>query len=96
MKIPTVYIMANKRNGTLYTGVSSNLIKRVYEHKNEIMKGFSSKYAYKLLVYYELAESMDAAIAREKQIKAGSRARKISLIEKLNPNWHDLYAQIYI
>jgi predicted GIY-YIG superfamily endonuclease len=88
---PAVYIMANRRNGTLYTGVTSALIQRVYRHKSRDLPGFSAKYGCKLLVYYEIHATMEHAIAREKQIKAGTRARKIILIEELNPDWADLY-----
>ncbi|MGO9486482.1 MAG: GIY-YIG nuclease family protein [Rhodomicrobium sp.] len=91
MKQPAVYIMASERNGTLYTGVTSALIQRVYQHKNGVIKGFTEKYGCKLLVYYELLDRMEDAIAREKQIKAGSRAKKIALIEGFNPRWLDLY-----
>ncbi|WP_425363596.1 GIY-YIG nuclease family protein [Candidatus Tisiphia endosymbiont of Hybos culiciformis] len=94
MKQPAVYIMANQKNGTLYTGVTSNLIKRVYEHKHGIIKGFSSKYKCTDLVFYEILETMDSAIAREKQIKSGSRARKLKLITIMNPEWRDLYEDI--
>lgn len=86
-----VYILANKRNGTLYTGVTSNLIKRIWEHKNDAMDGFTKRYKVHLLVYYEIGESIISAIEREKQIKAGSRKKKISLIEKDNLEWNDLY-----
>ena len=82
--------MASHRNGTLYTGVTSNLVKRVYEHKNDIAQGFTSKYGCKILVYYKVQESMAGAIAREKQIKSGSRKKKLALIESLNPYWKDL------
>jgi predicted GIY-YIG superfamily endonuclease len=81
MKQPCVYIMASKRHGTLYTGVTSNLPKRAFEHREGLVEGFSAKYDRKILVWYELHESMIEAIAREKQIKAGSRAKKIALIE---------------
>ncbi len=91
IKQPAVYIMASERNGTLYTGVTSALIQRVYQHKNGVIKGFTEKYGCKLLVYYELLDRMEDAIAREKQIKAGSRAKKIALIEGFNPRWLDLY-----
>jgi predicted GIY-YIG superfamily endonuclease len=90
-KQPAVYILANRRNGTLYTGVTSALIQRVYRHKSRDLPGFSAKYGCKLLVYYEIHATMEHAIAREKQIKAGTRARKIILIEELNPDWADLY-----
>jgi putative endonuclease len=90
-KRPAIYIMANKRNGTLYTGVTSDLIKRVYQHKNNSIPGFSDRYDCKLLVYYEMHEEMLSAIAREKQIKGGSRKKKLALIEGINPKWLDLY-----
>jgi len=94
VKQPAVYIMASKRNGTLYAGVTSALIQRVHQHKTESAGGFSAKYGCKVLVYYELLDRMETAIAREKQIKAGSRAKKIALIESLNPSWNDLYEMI--
>ena len=94
MKHPTVYIMTNQRNGTLYTGVTSNLLKRVYEHKNTERDSFTKSYSCKLLVYYEQCSDMQSAIAREKQIKGGSRRKKLALIEKMNPQWHDLYETI--
>ena len=95
MKQPVVYIMANRRNGTLYTGVTSDLIRRVHEHKNNLTDGFTQKYDCKLLVFYELIDSMETAIMREKQIKAGSRKKKLALIENLNPEWLDLYENIF-
>jgi putative endonuclease len=91
MKQPCVYIMASKRNGTLYAGVTSDMPKRAFEHREGLVKGFSTKYRCKMLVWYELHETMLDAIAREKQIKAGSRANKLALIEGLNPQWNDLY-----
>ena len=94
MKGPAVYIMANKRNGTLYTGVTSDLIKRAHQHREEITKGFTSRYGCKCLVYFEMFEQMAEAIAREKQIKAGSRRKKLALIESVNPDWRDLYKDI--
>ena len=94
MKQPAIYILASKKNGTLYTGVTSNLIKRIFEHKNDLTKGFTSKYSCKILVYYEIFEDMGNAIGREKQVKAGSRAGKIKLIESLNPEWRDMYDSI--
>ena len=94
MKIPSVYIMANKKNGTLYTGVTSNLPQRVWEHKEHVVDGFTTRYRLHLLVWYEVHETMESAIHREKQIKAGSRRRKIRLIEDLNPRWLDLYREI--
>lgn len=93
-KQPAIYILASQRNGTLYVGVTSNLVKRVWEHKNDLVDGFSRRYGVHLLVYYEILDTMDAAIAREKQIKAGSRAKKLRLIESMNPEWNDLYASI--
>ena len=88
---PVVYIMTNKRNGTLYTGVTSNIVQRVYQHKQAAMPGFTKQYGCKSLVYYEQYDDMNAAIAREKQIKSGSRKKKLILIERMNPNWEDLY-----
>ena len=89
-----VYIMASRKNGTLYIGVTRNLIKRVYEHKNDLVKGFTQKYQIHDLVYYESTTSVSAAIAREKQLKAWHRPWKIALIEKFNPLWKDLYEDI--
>jgi len=94
MKNPCVYILASKRNGTLYAGVTSNLIQRVWQHKEGVVEGFTQKYGVKLLVWYELHATMESAIAREKQIKAGNRNKKIQLIEAMNPEWRDLYADI--
>lgn len=91
MKRPAVYIMANKRNGTLYTGVTSNLPQRVYQHRQSLVPGFTAKYECKLLVWYEQYDDMAAAIEREKQIKAGPRRKKLALIEVMNPEWRDLY-----
>jgi putative endonuclease len=88
MKQPCVYIVASKRHGTPYTGVTANLPKRAFEHREGLMKGFSAKYGCKMLVWHE---TMIEAITREKQIKAGSRAKKLALIEALNPEWNDLY-----
>ena len=90
-KQPAVYILASKRNGTLYTGVTSDLIKRVWQHKNDMVAGFTEKYSIHDLVYFELHESMASAIAREKQIKKWNRSWKRNLIEKGNPRWEDLY-----
>jgi predicted GIY-YIG superfamily endonuclease len=86
--------MARQRHGTLYTGVTSNLPRRAFEHREGLMKGFSAKYGCKILVWYEVHETMIAAIAREKQIKAGSRAKKVALIEGLNPQWKDLFESL--
>ena len=93
-KIPCVYIMASKRNGTLYTGVTSNLLKRVWEHRNDAVEGFTKQYSVHSLVYYEVCPSMEAAIFREKQIKAGSRKKKIGLIESKNREWCNLYDEL--
>ena len=90
---PAVYIMASRRNGTLYTGVTSNLIQRVWQHR-EGLGGFSTRYDCKLLVWFELHGTMDTAIAREKQIKAGSRSKKLGLIEAGDPLWQDMWPQI--
>ncbi len=89
-----IYILFNKKNGTLYTGVTSNLIKRIYEHKNKFIDGFTKKYGIDKLGYYETFDTIVSAIEREKQIKGGSRKQKIQLIELINPNWQDLYDKI--
>ena len=86
-----IYILANKRNGTLYIGVTSNLVKRVYEHKNNIIDGFTKKYSIHKLVYYEITDDIESAIRREKQLKKWNRKWKMNLIEKNNPEWKDLY-----
>ena len=83
--------MANERNGTLYTGVTSNLPQRAWQHREGVADGFTRRYGCKLLVWFEVADTMDAAIGREKQIKGGSRAAKLALIEGMNPGWVDLY-----
>ena len=93
-KQPCVYILASKRNGTLYTGVTSDLAKRIYEHKNDLADGFTKKYGVHLLAYFELHGDMNAAIAREKQIKKWNRAWKLELVERTNPEWKDLYEDI--
>jgi putative endonuclease len=94
MKTYYVYIMTNK-SGTLYTGVTNNLERRVYEHKNKLMPGFTSKYNITKLIYYEEGNDVNAAFAREKQIKGWLRAKKIALIESVNPEWHDLSLDWY-
>ena len=91
MREPAIYIMANRRNGALYIGVTSNLPQRAHQHREGLTPGFTKRHGCKSLVYYERFEDMESAIAREKQLKAGSRERKIELIEKLNPDWRDLY-----
>lgn len=90
-KCPVVYILASQRNGTLYIGVTSDLISRIWNHKNKMMKGFSKKYNVTLLVWYEMHLSMKAAIQRERNIKEWKRQWKLNLIEKENPQWKDLY-----
>jgi putative endonuclease len=89
-----VYLLASKRNGTLYIGVTSDLIKRVHEHKNNLVEGFTKKYNIHNLVYFETTEDINSAIVREKQIKKWKRAWKIELIEKNNPEWRDLYIDL--
>lgn len=96
MKQPCVYILAKDYHGTLYTGVTSDLIKRIYEHKNGLIDGFTRKYNIKNLVYFEIHETMEAAIQREKTVKKWKREWKYDLIEKDNPRWEDLYSQIII
>ncbi|WP_277657279.1 GIY-YIG nuclease family protein [Seleniivibrio woodruffii] len=94
MKQGFVYILTNHENSVLYVGVTSNLIKRIYEHKNKLCDGFTSRYHLTKLVYYESIDDMLSAIAREKQIKGGSRKKKIELIKSVNPEWKDLYGEI--
>ena len=89
-----VYIMTNKNNTTLYTGVTNDLPRRVFEHKNKLAEGFTRKYNINKLVYYEIYEDIYEAITREKQIKGGSRAKKVQLIEEKNPSWNDLSSEI--
>lgn len=91
-----IYILASRKNGVLYTGITNNLIKRIYEHKCELRKGFTSKYFVKKLVYFETTSDVNSAIKREKQIKKWNRQWKINLIEKSNPDWKDLYSGISI
>jgi putative endonuclease len=88
---PCVYILTNQRNGTLYVGVTSDLRKRVWQHKNKVVSGFSQKYATDMLVWYELHESMVSAIQREKAVKFWKRRLKLEVIEAMNPDWRDLY-----
>lgn len=94
MKQPCGYLMASKRNGTLYVGVTSNLIQRVWQYKNDLVGGFSKRFEVHLLVWYEVHETMESAIGREKAIKEWRRAWKIRLIEGVNPSWHDLYVDL--
>ncbi len=91
---PAVYILASKRNGTLYIGVTSDLAKRIWEHKNNMVEGFSKRYDVHRLVWYELHETMESAIQREKQMKEWKRKWKLELIESVNPEWQDIYYQI--
>jgi putative endonuclease len=93
MKQPAVYIMASQRNGTIYTGVTSNLVQRAWQHR-EGKGGFTAQHGCKLLVWYELHGDMLSAIAREKQLKGGSRKKKLVLIEAMNPEWKDLFESI--
>lgn len=93
-KIYCIYIMSNFENGTLYTGITNNLARRVYEHRNKMVDGFSKKYDLKKLVYYEVFDSPEQAILREKQLKGGSRIKKLKLINGFNKNWEDLYERI--
>jgi len=94
IKLPCVYILASKKNGTLYVGVTSNLPARVWQHKNDVVEGFSQRYGIHNLVWYEVHPNMQSAIMREKQLKKGSRQRKIDLIVEMNPQWRDLYTEI--
>ena len=89
-----VYILASKKNGTLYTGVTSDLVKRIWQHKNNAVAGFTKKYKLKILVYYEIFNDAESAITREKRIKKWRRAWKLRLIEEKNPRWKDLYDEI--
>lgn len=89
-----VYILSNQYNTVLYTGMTNDLKRRIYEHKNNLVKGFTQKYCVHKLVYYEWTENVESAIEREKQIKAGSRSKKLALIETYNPNWLDLWDEI--
>jgi putative endonuclease len=93
-KNPAVYILASKRNGTLYIGVTSDLVKRIWEHRNNMVEGFTKRYGVHHLVCYELHASMESAIEREKRLKNWKRSWKLDLIESANPNWQDLYDTI--
>lgn len=90
----SVYILASKRNGTLYVGFTSDLVKRIYEHKNDLAEGFTKKYGVHTLVYYETGGDQEGSLRREKQIKEWKRKWKIELIERNNPEWRDLYEEI--
>ena len=89
-----VYILFSKKNGTLYVGVTSDLVKRVWQHKNKLVKGFTQKYNVDKLGYYEISNDINSAIAREKQLKGGNRQAKLDLIEINNPDWNDLYYEL--
>ncbi len=94
MKTYYVYILASQRNGTLYVGMTNDLIKRVYEHKQGLVEGFTKKYNVHMLVYYEQTNDVNAAITREKQLKKWKREWKLNLIEEFNPEWKDLYYEL--
>jgi len=94
MKQPCVYIVASRRNGTLYAGVTSNLPQRAHQHREGLVPGFTARYGCKILVWYALHDRMEEAIAHEKKIKAGSRRKKLALIETLNPDWRNLYEEL--
>ncbi|MBU4017188.1 GIY-YIG nuclease family protein [Patescibacteria group bacterium] len=89
------YILANKRNNVVYVGVSDDLVKRVWQHKNKVVKGFTQKYNVDRLVYYEIYENPEEAINREKQLKGGSRDDKVALVNKMNSEWKDLYEGLF-
>jgi putative endonuclease len=91
---PAVYMLTNHRNGTLYVGVTSDLVKRVWQHKNKVVAGFTSRYGLSMLVWYELHATMESAIQREKAIKEWQRSWKLRLIEASNPEWRDLYTDL--
>ena len=91
---PCVYILTSKRNGTLYTGVTSNVVQLIWQHRNGIIPGFTEKYGVKRLVWYELHSTMPQAISREKAIKNWRRSWKLRLIDEVNPGWRDLYPEI--
>ena len=93
-RTPAIYILASQKNGSLYIGVTSDLVKRIWQHKNKVIDGFSKKYDISMLVYCEIFDDMENAIMRAKKLKGGSRAKKLKLIESMNPNWNDLYNDI--
>ena len=94
MKQPCVYILASKTNGTLYVGVTSNLVQRVWQHKNDLVEGFTQRYGVHTLVWHESHETMESAITREKNLKRWKRDWKVDLIQKANPSWRDLYHEL--
>ncbi len=91
---PCVYLLASKPNGTIYIGVTSNLVKRVWQHKNDRVEGFTDRYGVHILVWYEAHDTMENAIVREKALKVWKRVWKLELIEETNPGWHDLYGEL--
>jgi putative endonuclease len=94
VKLPCIYILASRKNGTLYAGVTSNLVQRVWQHKNDLVAGFTKKYHVHTLVWFEPHETMESAITREKALKEWRRDWKLALIEAINPQWRDLYDDI--
>ncbi len=94
MKLPCVYLLASQRNGTLYVGVTSDLVQRIWQHKNDLAEGFTKRYGVHMLVWYEECGTMEAAISRERAIKEWKRAWKIRLIENRNPEWKDIYNEL--
>jgi putative endonuclease len=94
MKLPCVYLLASQRNGTLYVGVTSDLVQRIWQHKNDLAEGFTKRYGVHMLVWYEECGTMEAALSREKAIKEWKRAWKIRLIENRNPEWKDIYNEL--
>ena len=94
MKLPCVYLLASQRNGTLYMGVTSDLVQRIWQHKNDLAEGFTKRYGVHMLVWYGECGTMEAAISREKAIKEWKRAWKIRLIENRNPEWNDIYNEL--
>ena len=94
MRQPCVYLLASGRNGTIYIGVTSNLVQRVWQHKNNLFEGFTQSYGVRTLVWYEAHETMESAIVREKALKVWKRDWKLRMIEKTNPRWHDLYDEL--
>ena len=91
---PAVYILASQKNGTLYIGVTGNLVQRIWQHKNDLVEGFTKRYGIHMLVYYELHSDINSAITREKQLKKWNREWKLGLIEQNNPQWQDLWPTI--
>ncbi len=94
LKQPCVYILANRKNGTLYIGVTSNLVQRIYQHRENLIDGFTKRYNIHKLIWYELHETMESAILQEKRLKTWERAAKIRLVERTNPTWEDLWTTL--